>query len=187
MQTNRVLLGTLVYFVILFVCSGLSQVLPWGVSSANSIRAASPSATQSFGTSEVRTFAPHALTTEQFDQEMVDRVTVLMTDETVSWIVTKPLSYYDPARYMAWEALTQACVALVLSLVLGLTTSMALKTRLMLVALAGVAASLATYGQLLNWWGLPPVYAIGASVNLVLAWLLGGLVVARFIIKSTAA
>jgi hypothetical protein len=185
MQIRRLLLGAFTYFVILFASSGASQMLPWGVPSVKSFRAASPSTVQNFGVTDLRVMAPHVFTTEAFDEAMVDQVNTLMTDKSFSYIVTKPLSYYSPARYMSREALTQAVVALILTLLLGLTTSMTLKKRLTVLLLTGVAAVCATYGQLLNWWGLTAHYAVGAAVNLVLAWLIGGLVVARFIIKST--
>lgn len=187
MRIRRRLLGIFTYFVILFASSGLSQMLPWGVPTVKSFRTASPSTIQSFGTTDLRVMRPNALTTEAFDEAMVDQVNTLMTDRSFSYIVTKPLSYYSPARYMSGEALTQGVVALVLTSLLALTTSMTLKRRLTMVTLAGVAAACATYGQLLNWWGLTAHYAVGAAVNLVLAWLIGGFVVARFIVKSTPA
>ena len=74
---------------------------------------------------------------------------------------------------MAKEAATQAVVAALLTLLLFVTSPLALPRRLGLVALAGFAACAATYWQLLNWWGLPAVYGIGVSVNLVGAWLAG--------------
>ena len=107
-----------------------------------------------------------------------------MTDDTVSWVVAKPIGYYDPGAYMGKEVLTQALVALLLTTLLVLTRSMPLGRRLALVGLAGVAGTAASYGQLANWWGLPAMYAGGASVNLIATWLVGGFVVARFVLPQ---
>jgi hypothetical protein len=175
--------GSAAYFVILFIFSGISQALPWGVPSTNSVRAA-VEAPAEFGSADTQVLEPHALTTPEFDREMVNKVSVLMTDDTFSWIVSKPVSSYDPASYMAWEAATQLGVAVFLTLALWLTRPLPLRDRVALVALAAIATGLSTYGQLLNWWGLPPRYSVGVALNLALAWSVGALVVGRFIVRS---
>jgi hypothetical protein len=52
------------------------------------------------------------------------------------------------------------------------------------VAVATLAATTATYGQLMNWWSMPLPYALGASLNLIIGWMLASLISACFIIKS---
>jgi hypothetical protein len=50
--------------------------------------------------------------------------------------------------------------------------------------LAGLLAVTAIYGQLMNWWGVPAIYALGAGFNLIVGWLIVSLVSAKYIIKQ---
>lgn len=184
MRLPRLALAALLYFVVLFVGSGVSQALPWGVPSAQSLYAASPETVAAFGTDAPETVAPGTFTTPRFDEVFVDEVTILLTDDTVSWVATRPVAYYDPGSYMAKEALTQVLVAILLTTLLALTRALPLRSRLGLVGLAGLAGGVAIYGQLFNWWGLTAAYAGGAVLNLVASWLLGGFLVARFVLPG---
>lgn len=128
-----------------------------------------------------------SLTTPEFDERMSGRISTLTTDRTFSWIVSRPIDYYNPGAYFAREAVTQLVVALLLTGLLLLLPAVPLGTRLVLVAVAGVAAVAGTYGTQMNWWGLPAVYRIGVGFNLVAGWVLATLVVSLWILRPAAA
>lgn len=180
MNLNRLLIGSLLSGVVLFVWSGLTQMLPWGVPSTQVMVSQSGEA-ELFQTTAVQTYDPHALTTPLFDDEMVNRVNTLTTDETFSWIVTKPLDYYNPTSYFVRELLTQLLVGVLLTTLALLTPGLSLGQRLTLFLLMGMAAATAVYGPLFNWWGLTTAYALGAAINLIVGWLLVGLILSRFV------
>jgi hypothetical protein len=185
---TQFLWSALIAAIVLFLWSGLAQaVLPWGVPSAKVFLSQSNSKTTAFKThpGQVTQFKNNELTTPLFDKKMVNEVNTLMTDETFSWIITKPLAYYDPSAYLVREALTQSAIALGLALLLVLTRGLSLKNRILLVAVAALCGGLAGFGQMYNWWGLTAAYAFGMVINIVLGWTLASFVIARFIAKST--
>jgi hypothetical protein len=183
MTARNILWGTLVAGVVLFVWSGLVQIFPWGVPSAAVLASQTEGQTEPFQAPNVQRLPANALTTPQFDIEMVDRVNTLITDGTFSWIVTKPLAYYNPLLYFAREFATQIVAGLLLTLLLILTSPLPVRQRLLMVTVAGVLAAVASYGQLFNWWGLTLVYALGVSVNLVIGWIVASFVLTRFVLK----
>lgn len=176
------LLGGFVAGVVLFVWSGLTQQLPWGVPSANVIVSGSSEAIDAFQGDDVERYDPYALTTPLFDEKVVNRVNTLSTDKTFSWIVSKPIGYYSPAAYLGREFLTQFVTGLLLAAALIVVQPLGLGGQLQAAGLLALAAAVATYGQFFNWWGLTTRYALGVSLNLIVGWLLAAFVVARFII-----
>ena len=176
---KRLIFSTVVSTIILFLWSGLTQMLPWGVTTTQNISVQTGELVQA---PNLLRLEPNSLTTETFDEQFVNKISTYTTDKTFSWIVTQPLNT-NYISYFAMEALTQFMVALFLSLILFLTAQLEFKTRLSLIALAGLAAVMATYGQLMNWWKLPASYALGVGLNLVIGWLLASFIVAKFIIK----
>ena len=180
---NRIILSTLLCAFLLFLFNGLGQLLPWGIPTTQNITVqAGTTATQTNVPNLVR-LAPDALTTSKFDNQFLDKISTYTTDKSFSWIITQPLPL-NYTGYFVKEAITQLLVGLLLSLILFFCKGLDLKTRLTIVGLAGIAASFGTYGQLMNWWNLPPAYGLGVSFNLVLSWLLVSFIAARFILKS---
>jgi hypothetical protein len=59
-----------------------------------------------------------------------------------------------------------------------------LYNRLKIVGISALIGTIATYGQQLNWWGMPSLYAFGAAFNLIAGWLLVGFVLSKWIIKQ---
>ena len=177
------ILSTFVSTILLFLWSGVTQMLPWGVPTAQNITVQSSEQAESFQAPNLIRFPPNSLTTEGFDEQFVNKVSTYTTDTTFSWIVTQPLNT-DYTRYFMKEGITQLIVALFLSILLQLTVQIDLKRRIAIVIMAGFAAVAAIYGQLMNWWSLPATYALGAGLNLVIGWTLAGLISARFILKT---
>jgi hypothetical protein len=184
MSVKKVILGTIVSGILLFVWSGLTQLFPWGVPSVNSLSSQSAAQTELFQAPNVKQFSAHELTTPQFDSEIVGKVSTLATDDTFAWIIAKPLAYYSPTNYLIREAIAQFVVGLLLTSIVILTKPLSLTHRLSIVLGLGLIASVSTYGQLFNWWGLTVAYALGASFNLVAGWLLVGVVLIRLTIET---
>lgn len=178
---KQILLSTVMAFILLFICSGLSQFLPWGVPTAQKISAQTNTISDNAPPDLVKV-PEKSLTTPQFDEQFTGKVSTYQTNETFSWIVTQPLRT-DYTSYFISEAVTQFIVALLLSVILYLSCGLTLITRLSIVCLFGLCTSVATYGQLMNWWGLPVGYTLGVSANLIVSWLLVSFVIAQFILK----
>jgi hypothetical protein len=177
------LIGGLMAGVLLFLWSGLTQQLPWGVPSAQVVISADSVESDTFQGENIERHDAHSLTTPLFDETMVNRVNTLTTDETFSWIVTKPRAYYNPLAYLGREALTQMLTGLLLAAALIIARPLGLSGQLLVVLLLALAATVATYGQLFNWWGLTTRYAIGASLNLIVGWLVAAFMVAYFVMR----
>jgi len=177
---KRYLLASLVFTVLLFLWSGFTQMLPWGVPSTQKITVQSDNNTNDVP--DLIRLAPGALTTSSFDSTFNHKISTYTTDGTFSWIITQPLTR-DYSSYFIVEIITQFFVGLLLILLLVLTKNHNMQTRMLLIASAGLVAWLATYGQLMNWWALPATYAVGVGANLIIGWLLTCFIVSRFILK----
>lgn len=178
----KIVLSTLLSTVILFVWSSMAQLLPWGVpSTQNVIVQRTPSPVQ-LQVPNVVQLPVDALITDQFDAQFLHKISTLTTDQTFSWIVTQPLSE-DYTGYLLVELGTQFLVALFLALLLHLTRQLAFGTRVAILLLVGGLAVAATYGQLMNWWRIPTLYALGVSFNLILGWGVAGLLSMQLIMK----
>ena len=183
-MAKKVLISTLVATVILFVWNGLTQNFPWGVSTVQILSTQGQPTDPAQPDSTIK-LPPGSLTTEKFDQQMAGKISTLMTDKTFSWVIAKPLSYYDLPGYFTREIITQLTVALLLSLLLWQIRAFELKPRLLVVLLAASAAAIATYGSDFNWMGAPASFAFGGAFNLVAGWLLAAFVVSKWVLKTT--
>jgi hypothetical protein len=182
-MTKKIIISTLVSTIILFGWNGLVQMFPWGVPSAQTITTQSVKKTESFQTPNLIELPANTFTTEKFDNQMADKISTLTTDKTFSWIITKPITYYNMGAYFTKEAITQFLVALFISILLSLTVKESLKRRLSFSLLAGLMAVTAIYVQMMNWWGLPARYALGAGFNIIIGWLIVSFISAKYIIK----
>ena len=88
----------------------------------------------------------------------MNKVNTLTTEGTFSWIVTKPISYYNPTRYFLIEFLTQITVGVLISFILLFTANMPFLKRIQFILIIGIIANIATYGRLTNWWGMSLQY-----------------------------
>lgn len=175
------LLAVLVFTILLFLWSGFTQMLPWGIPTAQKISVQSQDTTNQV--QGVIKLQPNTLTTANFDATFNHKISTYTTDSTFSWIVTQPLKT-DYSSYFIGEIITQFFVSILLVPLLALTSNHRIQMRIMLIALVALLAWISTYGQLLNWWGVPANYAIGVGVNMLVGWCLTGFLVCRFILKS---
>ncbi len=173
----------------LFVWSGLSQQLPWGVSAAQNFSATSPVAlaevnASAFEPRNLTRKTPGFYTSAAFDEAFSDAVSTLATDRTFSWIISIPAERYKPMRYLGVEAITQVGIAVLLLLTLTALRPLPKKDRFRVLGLLALAGGLATYGVMMNWWGLPLQYAVGMVLNLLVGWFIAGLIVNAIIHRS---
>lgn len=183
-MAKKVIFSTVTSAVLLFLWSGVSQFFPWGVPTAQTVSTQSTNKTESFQTPNLIELPPNSLTSEKFDSQFVNKISTLTTDKTFSWIISSPIERYDVAGYFIREIVTQVLVGFFLALLLLTTARLPNKDRLLLVGLSGVLAVAAIYGQMMNWWGMPAIYALGAGFNLIIGWSIAGYITASFIIKS---
>ena len=177
---KKIIISTLISAVILFLWSGITQMLPWGISSTQNI---STQVNNQVDAPNLIELSPGSLTTDQFETQFLDKISTLSTDNTFSWIITQPLQT-DYSAYFIKEFITQLIVSLLLAFLLHFTVALNLKTRIQIVLLAGLCAAIATYGQLMNWWALPAAYGLGVGLNLIIGWTIAAFTSARFIIPS---
>lgn len=180
---KRIILSTLLSTAILFLWSGLTQVLPWGIPTTQNVTVQTTNTLQQSNIPNLVKLPVGELTTSNFDSQFNHKISTYTTDRTFSWIITQPLPN-NYKGYFIHEAITQLLVSILLSILLYLTIRLNLQTRMILIMVAGIAASTATYGQLMNWWNIPAAYGLGVALNLVLGWLISSFVIARFILKS---
>jgi hypothetical protein len=181
---KKIFLSTVVSLVILFFWSGLTQIFPWGVPTTQAIHAQESDKTESFQTPNLVKMPAKSLTTNQFDKQFSNKISTYTTDETFSWIISKPISYYNPTHYFIKEILVQFIVSIFMAILLFLTQTIETNKRLLLVLSVGVMCVMATYGQMMNWWGMPALYGLGVGLNLVIGWLIASWVSIKYILKS---
>ncbi len=185
-MTKKIIISTIVSAVILFLWSGLTQIFPWGVPTAQTITSQTSKQTESFQTPNLIELPANSLTTDEFDEQFVNKISTLTTDKTFSWIITKPVDYYNVGNYFIKEIITQLLVSLLLATLLALTIGLPNQKRLTIIAIIGILAVTAIYGQMMNWWGIPAIYALGAGLNLIIGWTLSAFISSKFIIKPKA-
>ncbi|MBD81440.1 MAG: hypothetical protein CL840_21155 [Crocinitomicaceae bacterium] len=177
---KKYLLASLVFTVLLFLWSGITQMLPWGIPTTQKITVQSGDIANE--PSNLIKLQPNALTTNDFDSTFNHKISTYTTNATFSWIVTQPLRT-DYTSYFVGEIITQFFVGVLLVVLLLLTKNHNIQTRMLFVGIVGLITWVATYGQLLNWWALPATYAIGVGANLIIGWLVTCFIVSRFILK----
>ena len=183
-MTKKIIISTLLGTLILFLWSGVTQMFPWGVPTAQSISAQSSKQTSSFQTPNLIELPAGTLTTAQFDDQMLGKISTLTTDKSFSWIISSPIAYYNVGNYFMREVVTQLFVALLLSLILWQMRQLSMNDRLKFIGFAGLLAVIGIYGQQINWWGMPLIYGLGAGVNLIIGWLLVAFVASKWVIKE---
>ncbi len=180
---KKLIFATLILTLLLFLWSSATQMFPWGVPTAQNITVQTGEQGENSPVPNLLQLPASTLTTEAFDAQFIDKISTYTTDKTFSWIVTQHLQN-DYTAYFVGEFITLLIVSIFLTILLLLTVQLDLRTRMAIVVVAGLAAVSATYGQLMNWWRLPTIYALGVSLNLLIGWTLTCYISARFIVKS---
>ena len=171
MSSTRRLFAVLVGTLVLLLWYVLVQFFPWGTGSVSNFSATSGESYAS-GAPGLEEAPPGTWTTEAFEDRLGGRISTLATDRSFSWIVSAPRTHYSLPRYFAFHALTQAGVAALLVLAHWVLAPLRRARRLAAVGILGAAGTIAIYGGMLNWMGMPAAYGVGESCNLLVGWLL---------------
>ena len=174
--------AVIIYTILLFVWSGFTQVLPWGIPTAQKITTQSKEFIKEIP--NLIKVEQNNLTTDAFDKTFNNRISTYTTNNTFSWIITQPLQN-DYSGYFINEIIVQFFVGALLTCILAFTIKLDLKTRLSIIFIMGFLAFTATYGQLMNWWRLPPKYALGVGLNLIAGWTLSSFIISKYILKTS--
>lgn len=178
----KTLVATVAAGLALFIWGGVTQMFPWGPSSAHVVTTETEPDLGAFHLQTPVVNEPGSLGTAAFDEAFSGRLGLLFTDSTVSWISSMPIAYYDGAAYLMRQAATQVIVAALIVGLLILLAQLGRRRSLVVIAICATTASVATYGVLSNWWGLAPAYAIGESANLIVGWMIAS-VAASYILR----
>ena len=178
---KKIVIAIITYTVILFLWNGFTQILPWGIPTAQNITVQSEENTKEFP--NLIKLEPNTLTTHDFDKTFNHKISTYTTNDTFSWIITQPLQT-DYSGYFIREIITQFIVGILLTILLFLTVKLELKTRLIIIFVVGILAFSSTYGQLMNWWRIPATYALGVGINLAFGWIMSSFIVSKYIIKT---
>lgn len=77
--------------------------------------------------------------------------------------------------------LTQILVGLLITLLLSKTGNKSYWCKVSFVTIVGLTIGVASYLPLWNWWEMPMDYMIPGFADLIIAWFLAGLVMAKFV------
>lgn len=164
MEWAQILASAIVGGIILFVWSGITNNLPWGIGSVSNVQE-----------------APELGKAVEKQLELGKR-SLFLSDVVAAIIVVRPLSYYSIPRYFALEFATQVSVALLLALIIELTRPLAFEAQMLLIAIIGLMASVGILFQYWNWWGFPAKLVLGSMFNLIIGWMVVSFVFLRFIL-----
>lgn len=153
--------------------------MPWGVPSSSIYYATTNSTTTPHNPRAILV-KPHEYTSKSFETDLLNKVSILVTDHTFSWITTRP-RHDSEAPLLVFEAVNQLFVSFALTLMAWTTASFTLSQRLAHFVAAALLVCVATYGQLFNWNGFTANYVLGMSFNLVVSWFFVGWVLINFV------
>jgi hypothetical protein len=147
------------------------QFFPWGTGSVSNLSATSG---ESYAAAApgLEQASSGTWTTEAFEEQLGGRISTLATDRSFSWIVSARREHYSIPRDLAFRALTQARIAVVLVLVPTVLAPLSRMRRLAAVACMGASGTIAIHGGMMNWMGMLAAYCVGESFNLLVGWLL---------------
>lgn len=151
------LLAIVVAGCILFVWSGISQNLPWGIKS-------------------VKTDVKNEEVTQAIANEGVNSM-MYFQGEIVALVAAKPKAYYSPKRFFGIELVTQFLVGGVLCLLLAQLPTLSLINRQLVVFLASLLIVVTTDIPYCNWWGFSVSYTLGVAINKLLGLQLTSLII----------
>jgi hypothetical protein len=134
------------------------------------------------GVRAVERLETNGLTTSDFSV-LINRMSYLVTDNTVSFIATKSADYYDLPRFFAVEFISALSIALLFAFIFSKVRGLSLIDRLQFTMCFALVACFAIHLPYLNWWGFSWAYTAGVVLKTILGWLLVAFVQNRFIFK----
>lgn len=165
MINQKTTLAAVIGGILLFLFDGAFQAIP------------------GIGVRSVERLQTNALTTADFDTK-ANRMSYLLTDNTVSFIATQSSDYYNMPRFFIIEFFTALAIAWLLALLFTRMKGFGLKDRLLFTVGFALIASFAIHLPYWNWWGFSSPYTLGVVLKTIVGWLLVAFIQNRFIFKT---
>ena len=83
-QMKNIIISTIVSTVILFFWSGISQMLPWGISTPQNVNVKTELTAEQSNVPNLVKLPTNTLTTEKFDEQFNNKISTYTTEETFS-------------------------------------------------------------------------------------------------------
>lgn len=162
---QKIIIATILGAIVLFLFDGVFQGIP------------------NFGVRAVERLETNDLTSAKFS-ERTDRMTYLVTDKTVSFLVTKKAEYYNLKKFFIIEIVSVFVISFVFALVFTIIKIQNLREALILVNAFAIIASFAIHIPYMNWWGFSLSYTVGVVFKTILGWTLLSFVQYFFLFRS---
>jgi hypothetical protein len=104
--------------------------------------------------------------------------------DIVYFIAKNDASFYNPAKFMPVELLTQVVVWFLVTYLLLLTNFAKHTQRIKLVLILGVLIGFAFFIPMWNWWGFSTEYVLVRWLNMLVGWFLAGTAISYFLRKQ---
>lgn len=166
MKFKQFLLGSFLATFLLVALSILSSQLPWGVKNVTPTVQGSHEIDQ--------------LTTET-DQAMH----LVLTDNSISFVSSRPISYHSMEKYISINMLLLFCAAIFLCYVLQSMQEDSLSKKLSIIGAFGLFSIFSIHLSYWNWWGFSNIYSFGVSFSTLFSLLFVSFILAKFVFKPT--
>lgn len=164
MTKSKVFIATVIGTITLFVFGGIFQAIPF------------------FGIGSVQNIQTSNITIDKFD-ETINEMSYVTTKQSVSFIATKPINYYNLTKFFIVELISVFFSSLILALAFSKMGQTKLSERLTLTLAFALLCTFATHIPYFNWWGFSSQYTVGVTLRTILGWILVAYIQNRFIYK----
>jgi hypothetical protein len=94
--------------------------------------------------------------------------------DIVYFIAKNDVSFYNPAKFMPVEVLTQVVIWFIMTYLLLLTNFAKHSQRVKFILIVGVLVGFAFFIPMWNWWGFSTEYVLARWLNMLVGWFLAG-------------
>jgi hypothetical protein len=164
MSIKQIIIASLAGAMVLFLFDGAFQAIP------------------NFGVRAVERIESNELTTPKFN-ELTNQMAYITTNETVSFVATRPADFYNLPKFFAIEFFSAFAIATVLAILFAKIKNHSLKERLLLTISFASIACLAIHIPYLNWWGFSFYYTSVVIVKTLGGWAFIAFIQNRYIFK----
>ncbi|AFY49654.1 hypothetical protein Nos7524_3880 [Nostoc sp. PCC 7524] len=160
------LFAVIVAGLVLFIWSGVTQNLPWGIKS-------------------VKPDIKNVVATQAIASESQNGM-MYLNGEIVAFVAVKPKTYYSPQRFFIVEFVTQILAGMILCLLLSQLFDLSLVGRQFIILLVSLLIVVTTDMSYWNWWGFSHPYTLGVAANKIIGLQLASLVVSLLFMHTTS-
>lgn len=158
---RKLLQSTFLLFLILFLVNIAGSILPIGVGAVGNLR-----------------LDNHQMDELDFEESSMQ---LLLTNERMSFISSRPSSYYSLDKFYGRNTLFSLLSAFLLSLILYLIKDLSARRRVLIVNVFALLIITSVHLSYWNWWGFSNLYSFGVSLTTFVSLVLSA-VLANFLI-----